>query len=159
MTLAWHGRRYPSLNDLVLALEARGAVILHADIGEEALFVAGEPPVPPVVILPIGVGPLHLAWLMAHELAHLVKHEGYSSPWAYDRQEHQARIWAATALIPEAAVQRHNNASVDAFVAALSKHYEDLPPYDCRAREIAGIIARVRLSLVKGRQGNNEEAI
>jgi hypothetical protein len=96
---------------------------------------------------------------MAHELGHLTLHGGYTSRWTHDRQEHQAHRWAARALIPEAAVQRYHNASVDAFVGALSKHYQDIPLRDCPERELAGTIARMRLLLVEDRQDNNGEAM
>ena len=156
---SWFGRKYPSLENLEDALEAHGCRIIRAEIGEDALFVVGENGEPHVVILPFGAGPLRLAWLMAHELGHLLQHSGYIGPWAHDRQEHQAHRWAALALIPESAVQRYHNASLDAFVGALSKHYQDLPLRNCPERELAGMIARMRLSLVEDRQDNNEEAV
>ena len=115
--------------------------------------------IPPAIILPLEVGQLRMAWLLAHELGHLVLHGGYISRWTHDRQEAAADRWAARALIPETAVQRYQNASVDAFVGALSKHYQDIPLRDCPERELAGTIARIRLSLVEERQDNNEEAV
>lgn len=155
----WFGRKYPSCEDLERELEARGSRITQADIGDEALFVVGEGGDPHVVILPLVAGPLRRAWLLAHELGHLLQHSGYIGPWTHDRQEHQADAWAARALIPESAVRRYRNASLDAFIGALSAHYEDLPPYNCRAREVAGIIARMRLSLVEDHNKSNEEAV
>jgi hypothetical protein len=146
---SWFERKYPSCEDLEQALEARGCRLTQAEIGDEALFVVGEGGDPHVVILPIVVGPLRRAWLLAHELGHLVQHSGYIGPWTHDRQEHQADAWAARALIPESAVRRHRNASVDAFVAALSRHYEDLPMIDCPERWLAGRIAKTRLNFLE----------
>ncbi len=142
---SWFGRKYPSCEDLERELEARGCRITQASIGDEALFVVGEGGDPHVVILPVAVGPLRRAWLLAHELGHLVQHSGYIGPWTHDRQEHQADTWAAKALIPESAVRRHQNASLDAFIAALSSHYEDLPHEDCQQRRLAATIASTRL--------------
>ena len=104
---------------------------------------------PPAIILPQSVGQLRLVWLMAHELGHLVLHGGYVSRWTHDRQEAAADRWAARALVPESAVRRHRNASVDAFIGALSSHYEDIPLYDCPERRLAAEIATIRLKAVE----------
>lgn len=152
----WYGRRYPSLEDLESAAWDLGAVVVYGAIPTAFCCMHPEGP---IIGLPEGVGPLETAWLLAHELGHLAKHCGYISEWTFSRQEHGAEAWAACALIPELAVQRYKNASVDAFIGALSKHYEDLPLVNCRAREVAGIIARIRLSMVEDRQNNNEEAV
>ena len=145
----WYGRRYPTPEDLILAIETTGAVILYAEIGDGALFVAGEPPIPPVVILPVQGGVLLLSWLLAHELGHLTLHGGYTSRWTHDRQEHQANVWAARALIPDRSIREHKNASLDAFLAALSIHYEHLPLEDCSQRRLAAEIATIRLKAVE----------
>lgn len=149
MTPGWHGRRYPSLEDLELAAEALGARVLHAEIGEEALFVPALPPVPPAIILPLGQGPLRTAWLLAHELGHLYQHFGPKGQAQHDREQAQANRWAACALIPEAAIRRYQNASEDAFMGALSRHYQDLPTYPCPERKLAGRIARIRLGCLQ----------
>jgi hypothetical protein len=115
----------------------------------EAGIVFMETPAFHVICLPEGLGHIEEMWQLAHELAHLVLHQGYTSPWTCDRQESQAFRWAARALIPEAAVRRHGNASVDAFIAALSAHYEDLPMHDCPERRLAAQIAIIRLRAVE----------
>lgn len=148
-TLSWFSRRYPTADDLLVSIEGLGAVVLKAPIGTGALFVAGEGSMPPAIILPQSVGQLRLVWLMAHELGHLVLHGGYVSRWTHDRQEAAADRWAARALVPESAVRRHRNASVDAFIGALSSHYEDIPLYDCPERRLAAEIATIRLKAVE----------
>ena len=98
--------------------------------------------------LPMNAGPLETAWLLAHELGHLSQHEGPRGELLYSKDEAQADRWAACALIPESAVRRYQNASEDAFIAALSKHYEDLPLSPTPTRRLAVRIARIRLSLL-----------
>jgi Zn-dependent peptidase ImmA (M78 family) len=153
MTQLWFGKKYPQIEDMVASAEQLGAKVTWAHIGQEAIFFAPDASMgePPVIVLPLGVGSLRMAWLMAHELGHLVHHSGYVSRWTRDRQESQATRWAARALIPESAVQRYRNASVDAFIGALSKHYEDIPFQDCPERDLAAHIARVRLGLLQGK--------
>jgi hypothetical protein len=129
--------------------ESAGALVTLAAIGHEALFVAGEGSEPSVILLPLGVSPLHQAWLLAHELGHLALHEGPKTRWTYGRDEAQANRWAACALIPEAAVRRHENACEDAFMAALSRHYEELPTHPTPSRWLAGRIARLRLGCLQ----------
>lgn len=145
----WLGRTYPNLDDLERSLEALGGVLTQADIGDEALFVVGENDIPPVVILPVGVGVLRKTWLLAHELGHLVQHAGPRGDLLRGKDENQASRWAARALIPERAIRRHQNASMDAFIAALSAHYQDLPLEDCPERRLAAEIALVRLGAMK----------
>ena len=146
---AWFEKKYPSLEDLERSLECCGCRVTHAEIGDEALFVAGDGHEPHVVILPAAAEGLRRAWLLAHELAHLLMHRGYASGWTRSQQEARANAWAARALIPEAAVRRHRNASMDAFIAALSAHYEDLPSEDCPQRRLAAEIAHIRLKAVE----------
>jgi len=144
----WYARRYPSLGDLEKYAEEMGAIVVSGPIGENALFVAGAAAEPPVIILP-EVSPLRLCWLLAHELGHLAQHAGPRGQLLYTKDELAADRWAARALIPEAAVQRYRNASMDAFVAALWRHYEEFPMEDCPTRALAGRIARVRLDLLE----------
>ena len=151
MTQLWFGKKYPQIEEMVASAYRLGALVTWAKIGQEAVFFAPDPVMnePPVIVLPLGVCPLRMSWLMAHELGHLMLHGGYVSQWTRDRQESQATRWAARALIPEAAVQRYRNASVDAFIGALSKHYEDIPLHNCPQRELAGFIAKVRLNILR----------
>ena len=158
-TPPWYSRRYPQWSDLDDFAWAMNAVIQRGPIDFALIEWSRDPNEVTVICLPDYLGPLETTWLCCHELAHLVLHEGYSNPWSYGRQERQADVWAACAMIPEAAVRRHKNACQDAFVAALSAHFEDLPPIDCRAREVAGVIARIRLSMVEDRQSIEEEAV
>lgn len=131
------------------AVEGLGCGVALAAIGQEALFVAGEGQEPPVILLPKWVGLLRQAWLLAHELGHLTQHEGPKTVWTYGRDEAKADRWAACALIPEAAVRRHQNACEDAFMGALSRHYEDLPAHPCPSRRLAGRIASIRLGCLR----------
>jgi Zn-dependent peptidase ImmA (M78 family) len=144
---AWYGHRYPTMGDLVDFAGAMGCHVGYASIGEEAIYF---PPdlarkEPPVILLPKGIGPLRACWLLAHELGHLVQHSGPKGRLFYGKEESQAKRWAACALIPWARIRHHGNASMDAMVAALSAHYEDLPLFDCEVRRLAGDIATIRL--------------
>lgn len=140
----WFGRRYPTLDDLVQAIEASGALVGWAAIGS-GLYVAGEDGDPPVVLAPTDVSHLTQCWMLAHELAHLRAHAGHKTRWTYDRDEVAADRWAARALIPRGRVLAHGNASLDAFIGALSAHYGDIPLIDCPDRRLAARIAATRL--------------
>ena len=145
---AWFSKRYPTVGDLEEHAWALGAVVVRGPC-QAAGIVYVEAPGTHVICLPEGMSPLAEVWQLAHELGHLVLHRGYSSPWAHDRQEAAAGKWAAAALIPEAAVRRHRNASEDSFIAALSAHYEDIPLRDCHQRRLAATIAAIRLRAVE----------
>ena len=141
----WYGNAYPSMEDLSAFAESLGALVGYCDMGGEAIYFAGEGLEPPVILLPTGVGLLRLAWTLAHELGHLVQHSGPKGELMWGKNERQADEWAACALIPKARIRRHRNASLDAFIGALSAHYEDLPLESCPERELAARIARIRI--------------
>ncbi len=143
----WFGVKYPTLDNMTAFAEQLGAGVADADIPFGLFFpdVEGVP----VILLPKDSGPLQRMWYLAHEVGHLLLHRGYASQWACDRQESRADRWAARALIPESAVRRHQNASVDAFIGALSAHYEDIPLVDCPQRRLAGMIAIIRIGAVE----------
>ena len=146
---AWYARHYPSRKDLEDHADRLGALVLYIPELPAGAIVFMKPPARHVICIPAGLGPLDEIWQLAHEVAHLVLHGGYISEWQHDRQEHQADIWAARALIPTAAMHRHRNASEDAFIAALSSHYEDIPLVDCPQRRLAAEIATIRLSTME----------
>ena len=98
-----------------------------------------------VILLPVNAGPLEMIWTLAHELGHALQHSGPKSTWSYSKGEAQASRWAACALIPYERIAEYQNASIDAMIAALSAHYEDLPLEDCPSRDLAARIARIRL--------------
>jgi len=142
----WFSRRYPTLSDLEsLANDLRTKVVWDALV-PGAYIVQVAKPGWNVIVLPTGLGLLDETWQLAHELGHLMLHPGgYISEHTYQQQEARANAWAARALIPEAAIRRHRNASLDAFIAALSRHYQDLPYEDCQERRLAAEIAAYRL--------------
>lgn len=145
---SWFGRRYPTWDDLLDFAEELGCRVGFADLGDIALFVAGGVNEPPVILLPCNGGILG-HWLLAHELGHLVHHLGPRGELLYSKDEATANKWAVRALIPELRVKSHANASLDAFIGALSAHYEDIPLYDCPARRLAAKIATIRLRAVQ----------
>jgi len=145
----WFSRKYPTITDLEDLAWDRGAVVMRGPISHACIVYSPDPEDPTVICLPEGLGVLAECWQLAHEVGHLVLHAGYSSPWAYGRQEAAAMRWAAQALIPESAVRRHKNASLDAFIGALSAHFEDIPPQDCPERRLAAEIAHIRLKAVQ----------
>jgi len=144
----WYGRRYPSEDDLVAHGEAGGALVIFYP-GRVAIYRPETLDEAAAILIPTAVGPLGRIWLLAHELGHLAQHAGPRGQLLYTKDELAADRWAARALIPEAAVQRYRNASMDAFVAALWRHYEEFPMEDCPTRALAGRIARVRLDLLE----------
>lgn len=141
---SWYGRRYPSEDDLVIHAEALGALVIWHR-GAVAAFHPETEDHAAAILVPTAAGPLWRVWMLAHELGHLAQHSGPRGQLLYTKDETAADRWAAKALIPEAAVRRYRNASLDAFVGALWKHYETFPLEDCPVRALAGRIARVRL--------------
>lgn len=128
--------------------ESLGCVVGHAEIGDHGIFVAGEGHEPSVILIQREHG-LAAFWALAHELGHLVQHSGPRGELLHSKDEAQADRWAARALIPRARVKHHGNASMDAFIGALSAHYEELPLEDCPARRLAARIAQIRLRVVE----------
>ena len=151
MIPAWYGSRYPKYEDLVRTMEEMGALGGKAAIGDEAMFFPADPSrnEPPVILIPSDAGPLRQIWLLAHEIGHLMQHGGYTP--ARSKQECQANRWAACALIPQARIEAHGNASLDAFIGALSSHYEDIPLEDCATRRLAAKISQIRLGLLRSK--------
>jgi Zn-dependent peptidase ImmA (M78 family) len=125
--------------------EDMGAGVIWTRAGR-ACFWPGDDEHAPAIFVPISVGPLEKIWLLCHELGHLVLHDGYAGPLQWNRQESMAERWAACTMIPEQRIRAHDNASLDALIAALSAHYEDIPLIDCPARYLAAKIARIRLA-------------
>ena len=145
---SWFSRRYPEIVDLEAHAWTLGAGVEYGPCSSAGI-VFMKPPAFTVICIPKDLGPLATIWQLAHELGHLVLHEGYINDFSHDRQEAAASRWAARALIPEAAVRRYRNASLDAFIAALSAHYEHLPLHDCPQRRLAAVIATIRLKAVE----------
>jgi hypothetical protein len=141
----WYGRNYPKLLDLVAFGESLGAGIRIGCL-PAAVYFPGEPP---VILVPNQHGPLETVWTLAHELGHLCQHAGPKGKLFWSKNETQANRWAACALIPESRILAHQNASLDAFVGAISAHYEDLPLNNCPARKLAGRIARIRMKCLE----------
>jgi Zn-dependent peptidase ImmA (M78 family) len=156
----WYGQRYPTELDLVSCAEAIGARVVLGPL-PAAAFIPAILDAPPMILVPNQHGPMATAWGLAHELGHLCQHSGPPLPTDGDRapglrlmrskNEHQADRWAACALIPEARIRHHGNASLDSFMAALSANYEDLPPHDCPQRALAHKVALRRLEALKAK--------
>lgn len=143
----WFGNRYPSFEDL----EAFAAS-LHIGIGYATIPIGLYCPDVlgvQVIVLPAEACPLEMIWNLAHELGHAVQHSGPKGERSYGKEEAQANLWAAQALIPESRVMDYRNASQDAFIGALSAHYEDIPLKACPLRELAAKIALHRLRAIK----------
>jgi Zn-dependent peptidase ImmA (M78 family) len=147
MPLSWYGSRYPKWRDLERHAEALGAVVVENG-APKAAFIADPALGGPMILIPAGLSPLDRIWNLAHETGHLVQHTG-PLPRSKAKQEAQADRWAACALIPQARIRAHQNASEDAFIGALSAHYEEIPMEDCPARRLAAKIARVRLQALQ----------
>jgi hypothetical protein len=150
---SWYGVAYPTVEKMEAYAWQLGAVVMRGPVPAFCSLPTNECDVA-VIGIPETAGPLEMAWLLAHELGHLALHLGYISPWTRDRQELQAGRWAACALIPEARIQAHRNASMGAFVGALSAHFEELPLICCHPRRLAGKIAKIRLSILEEKAAN-----
>ncbi len=143
----WFGQRYPSFADLERLAERLGAPVVVDGFPVPVFLPASGGG--PLIGLPADRAILEHHWNLAHELGHLVQHTGPLGPRARSKQEAQANRWAACALIPEAHIQHHRNACEDAFIGALSAHYEELPLEDCPSRRLAARIARFRLKALE----------
>ena len=141
MRTEWYGKRYPFLHEMEAFAESMGAAVAYGNF-PAAFLPEGDGG--PIIFLPARVGALEQIWLLAHEIGHLLHHTGHA-PLKHSQQEFRADHWAARALIPFDRIMAHLNASEDAFIGALSAHYEDLPLEDCPARHLAAEIARIRL--------------
>ena len=141
----WFGQSYPSVEDLEIYAWDMDPVVQRGPISGALIAYPVDPEDSVVIGLPSGLGILDESWVLAHELGHLALHRGYVSPWTMSRQETQAERWAACALIPESRIAAHANASLDAMIAALSAHYEDIPLRPCPSRRLAAKIGRARL--------------
>lgn len=146
MSPSWYGLRYPSWRDLEAFAEACEAVVVENGTPAPALLPQAEGG--PMILLPAGRPALERHWNLAHELGHLVQHSG-PVPRSRAKQEAQADRWAACALIPQARINAHMNASLDAFIGALSAHYGDVPLANCPERRLAAKIARIRLKALE----------
>jgi hypothetical protein len=140
----WWGESYPRWYDLERLAEEYGCLVIMTH-GRVPCFFPGDEKVGPAVFIPVKAGTLERFWMLAHELGHLVHHTGPRNDLLYSKGEVQANIWAAETLIPRARIDAYGNASLDAFIGALSAHYEDLPLLDCPARLLAARIASIRL--------------
>ena len=151
----WYGLSYPTWEDMETYAWNLGAVVTFGPVAKGVFY----PPVPAldiqaVIGIPQGSGPLAQIWSLAHELGHLVQHTGPKGELFWSKNEAQANRWAARAVIPEERIQAHRNASLDAFVGALSAHFEDLPLIGCNPRRLAGKIARIRLKILEENVAN-----
>ena len=94
----WYGVRYPRVDDLEsYAWTLRGTVERGPLQGLAACTFFDDGIT--VIELDSAFGILEEHWQLAHEIGHLVLHCGYISPWTKDRQEWQAKLFAACALI------------------------------------------------------------
>lgn len=143
---SWFGRTYPTQDDLLDFAWDLGAAVTFGRVSKGAYFPAnpdyGEDA---VLVVPDHDEALPKTWSLAHEVGHLVLHLGYTSPWTRAKQETQAERWGACALIPQERIRAYKNASVDAFIAALSRHYQDVPAENSPIRRLAARIAKIRL--------------
>ena len=129
--LDWHGKRYPTFKDLeAVATHHDVKVVFHPHFDCPRMFWHETVREPWVIGIPEQFGPLARMWALAHEIGHLVLHDGPVDVDLWRIQEDEADAWAACGLIPEASVRKHNNANVANFIRALAKHYQPFKPED-----------------------------
>ncbi|WP_316411292.1 ImmA/IrrE family metallo-endopeptidase [Mesoterricola sediminis] len=140
----WFGNSYPDFHTMLGLAEENRIGVGFADVPFGLYYpnIMGVR----VIVIPNGVSPLMRIWALAHELGHAFQHSGAKGSLSYRKEEVQASRWAAQALIPIQRICMYQNASIDAFIGALSAHYEDIPFEDCPARDLAASIAKYRLS-------------
>lgn len=147
MPTRWLHHHYPTWDDLLAMADTFGIRVVEHPSPRPCCLPPDEGG--PAILVPSGLSTLERFWALAHELGHALRHSG-PIPLLHSRQEFQASHWAACALIPEARIRHHANASEDAFIAALSANYEDIPYKDCSTRRLAARIARYRLEAMTG---------
>lgn len=146
----WYGKKYPTISDLEAYAEQLGAVVIWTS-ARFACYRAEDDDESPAIFIPKDSGPLEISWRLAHELGHLTLHTGPKTPLGHRQGEARASRWAACALIPEARIKAHSNASEDSMIAALSCHFEDLPFRPTPQRKLAKQIASIRLSCLEAK--------
>jgi len=103
----WYGIRCPSYEELVIAAEQMGALVTWVDTGGEGICIAGAGHEPPVIVVPAGPECVCAAWVLAHEIGHLVHHLGALGEHQHAKGESTADRWAARALIPNGIIQTY----------------------------------------------------
>lgn len=151
----WFGLHYPEWADLMDHADKLGVPVVENQAPRPAYLAKDSGG--PLIVIPEGLPSLARHWALAHELGHARQHAG-PIPRAKGRQECQANRWAACALIPEARIMLHQNACLDSMIAALSAHYEDIPPIDCPSRTLAARIGRYRLQALQTTRGEIHDA-
>jgi hypothetical protein len=126
--LSWYGDRCPTFDDLKRAAAAHGVqVAVHRDFDCPRLILDAQPkPEPWLIAIPSYSGRLAMMWALAHELGHLVLHDGPACREAYRMQEDEADAWASAALIPDA-LSKGLRKHVDAYTLFLWENYEQFP--------------------------------
>lgn len=142
----WFGSIYPTVEDLETYAGSLLAVV-EPSRGKTAACTLIEGGA--VILIPDRWGNLERCWGIVHELGHLRMHSGPKGSLSWYRNEAQANRWAACALIPEARILPHQNASMDTLIDALSSHYQNIPFEDCPLRRLAARISRHRLVALK----------
>jgi hypothetical protein len=144
----WYGHRYPTYEDLESFVWTLGAIVMPSPLDISTFTPSLYKGMVPVLGIPSIFGELEKTWSLAHEIGHLTQHSGPKGELFYSKGEFQANRWAACALIPKSRIFVHGNACQDAFIAALSAHFEDLPLADCPQRRLAAKIANIRLRIL-----------
>ena len=143
---AWYGVRYPHLDDLEDHALRLGTAVKFGNFPAPACLWDGTGPL--VIFVPNYSGNLARVWALSHELGHLTLHHG-PIRHSHSRHEAEADSWAVRALIPEARIQCHQNASVGSFMAALWRHYQEYGQADDGVRRLAARIAYTRLGCMQ----------
>lgn len=147
MTSEWYGLRCPTFEDLIrAAAQHEVQVVTHPDFDCPRLFLDLQPlPEPWVIAIPSQFGPLARLWALAHELGHLVLHDGPACRDAYRLQEDEADWWAAGALLPGGMIAGLGDPHADRFTLFLWDNYERFPHSFQGVHMLARRIAHARV--------------
>lgn len=146
--LSWYGHHYPAFEDLQAVAQLHGVhVVFHPDFDCPRVVWHETVMEPWVIAIPEQFGPLARIWALAHEVGHLVLHDGPVDAEVYRMQEDEADAWAACALLPQKRISRYVP-STAGLIRALGKHYQPIPAYEAKDR-LRSLAARIALTRMK----------
>lgn len=147
--LPWYGVRRASVIDLIAVAKSHEVqVVFHKDFDCPRMIWHETIPEPWVITIPEQFGPLAQVWALAHEVGHLMLHDGPVDRDVYQMQEDEADRWGATALLPEMKIRNGAPPSVEECLRSLSANYQRIPASG-GLRRLACRISYARINALK----------